>query len=338
MNPQTVTDVASQLVSRAGRNIENLSAAPCPQGGNNRLWRIECASGRYAAKSYFWHPADQRDRLATESSFVAYARKAGIDTVPEIIGCDTAAGIAIYEWIDGVRPDREQIGRRHVEAAARFFRALNNSRASAHLPLASEASFSVNQALERVDLRLPALVALDPVHELDRHALLLIQNISRCWTEVRTQALAQCHANGIDPDAEIDEKTRSISPSDFGFHNALETPHRELRFLDFEYAGWDDPAKMMADFFCQPALPVPLAHWDDFAAEAFAQFPEAVSIELRARILLPAYRLRWCCIALNIFTAVALARRKFADPGFDELDLKRRQLDLANHLSAYSPS
>src|SRR3954468_10224842 len=82
MNPQTVTDVASQLVSGAGRNIENLCAAPCPQGGNNRMWRIECASGRYAAKSYFRHPADERDRLATESIFVAYARKAGIDTVP----------------------------------------------------------------------------------------------------------------------------------------------------------------------------------------------------------------------------------------------------------------
>ena len=83
---------------------------------------------------------------------------------------------------------------------------------------------------------------------------------------------------------------------------------------------------------------MPLAYWSDFAAEAFAEFPEPERIETRARILLPAYRLRWCCIALNIFSSIALARRKFADAGFDELEHKRAQLDLANHLFAYSLS
>ena len=189
-----------------------------------------------------------------------------------------------------------------------------------------------------MDQRLPQLLSLDPDHELDRHALLLIENIARRWTDVRTQALLECAAHGIDPHAEIDAQARTISPSDFGFHNALETAHRELRFLDFEYAGWDDPAKMMADFFCQPALPVPLEHWSAFAADAFADLPDAAAIELRARILLPAYRLRWCCIALNIFSPVALERRRFADPGFDEREMKRAQLDLANHLFAYSLS
>ncbi len=336
MSPHVVTEVASRLVSRAGRDVDNLCAAPCPQGGNNRLWRIECASGRYAAKSYFRHPADQRDRLTTESSFLAYARSVGLNAVPDIIGSDAAAGIAVYEWIDGVRPSREQVGARHVRAAAQFFRALNRNRANAQLPLASEASFSMTQALERVDLRLPPLLALAPSNELDRQALLLIENIARRWTQIRTTALAQCAAFEIDPDRELIEDERCISPSDFGFHNALETPGQTLRFVDFEYAGWDDPAKMMADFFCQPAVPVPLALWNDFAAEAFADFAHPRSIELRARILLPAYRLRWCCIALNIFSPIALARRRFADPGFDELSHKRTQLDLANHLFAYS--
>ena len=336
MSPQTVTDVASRLILLTGRNVDNLCAAPCPQGGNNRLWRIECASGRYAAKSYFRHPADPRDRLATESSFLTYARDAGLEEVPDIIGCDNAAGIAVYEWIDGIRPGREQIGAEHVMAAARFFRALNRSRDRAQLPPASEASFSVSQALERVDLRLSALLALVPAHALDREALLLIQRIAKRWSDLRTQVRSECSVHGIDPDAELVVHERCISPSDFGFHNALETPRQELRFIDFEYAGWDDPAKMMADFFCQPALPAPLAHWSDFARAAFCEFPHPQRIEIRARILLPAYRMRWCCIALNIFSPVALARRRFADPGFDELEYKRRQLDLANHLFAYS--
>lgn len=42
---------------------------------------------------------------------------------------------------------------------------------------------------------------------------------------------------------------------------------------------------MMADFFCQPALPVSLAFWDDVATEAFAEFDDPAGIALRARIL-----------------------------------------------------
>jgi len=88
----------------------------------------------------------------------------------------------------------------------------------------------------------------------------------------------------------------------------------------------------MADFFCQPALPVPLTFWDDFAAEAFAEFDDAAGIALRARIL---RRLNVCVGVASHSTSplpVALARHKSADPGFDELESKRTQLDLANHL------
>ena len=39
-----------------------------------------------------------------------------------------------------------------------------------------------------------------------------------------------------------------ISPSDFGFHNALRTNTGPV-FFDFEFSGWDDPAKTIIDFF-----------------------------------------------------------------------------------------
>ena len=43
-----------------------------------------------------------------------------------------------------------------------------------------------------------------------------------------------------------------ISPSDFGFHNML--IGKKCSFLDFEYAGIDDAAKLICDFICQPDL------------------------------------------------------------------------------------
>ena len=48
---------------------------------------------------------------------------------------------------------------------------------------------------------------------------------------------------GLSMSAALPKETRCLSPSDFGFHNALLEATGKLRFVDFEYAGWDDPAK-----------------------------------------------------------------------------------------------
>src|SRR6185503_11886129 len=46
-----------------------------------------------------------------------------------------------------------------------------------------------------------------------------------------------------------------LSPSDFGYHNAVLADDETVRFFDFEYAGWDDPAKLVCDFFNQVEVP-----------------------------------------------------------------------------------
>ena len=77
------------------------------------------------------------------------------------------------------------------------------------------------------------------------------------WRALRAGALA---ALGRTPPAwagPLGEADRVVSPSDFGFHNALRTEDGRLAFLDFEYAGWDDPAKLVCDFELQPAVPAP---------------------------------------------------------------------------------
>ena len=45
-----------------------------------------------------------------------------------------------------------------------------------------------------------------------------------------------------------------LSPSDFGFHNAILKESGDLVFLDFEYFGRDDPVKLMADFIWHPGM------------------------------------------------------------------------------------
>ena len=42
---------------------------------------------------------------------------------------------------------------------------------------------------------------------------------------------------------------KTVSPSDFGFHNCLRNLDGNLIFFDFEYFGWDDPVKLISDFY-----------------------------------------------------------------------------------------
>src|SRR5205085_6687704 len=108
--------------------------------------------------------------------------------------------------------------------------------------------------------------------------------------------------------------------------NALRLADGALKFFDFEYAGWDDPAKMVADFFCQPECPVPEALYDAFASAVAGEMAQPELHLWRFGLLLPVYRVKWCCIMLNDFLPGGNHRRRFARGELGEEERKRRQL------------
>ena len=296
---------------------------PAPGGGNSRVYIARANGSKYAVKQYFRHRADERDRLGAERSFLEFAAAAGIQTVPRVIASDSDRGLGVYEFIAGRPLGPSDVSAGRVREAARFFLALNAHRAqAAALPLASEACFTVAQHLELVDRRVERLQAIT-----DAAARAFASQLERRWHQIRA-ALAP-RAQVLDQGFE-----RCVSPSDFGFHNALVRESGELAFLDFEYAGWDDPAKMLCDFFAHPALPVPGKHFDEFAATTLAFSAQAAALEARARALRPLFQLKWCCIMLNEFVPGAAERRRFANPQQDEAAARARQLDKAGALLA----
>ena len=101
---------------------------------------------------------------------------------------------------------------------------------------------------------------------------------------------------------------RILSPSDFGFHNILETMG-QLQFFDFEYAGWCDPAKLICDFACQPERQIRPIQAQQFG-EKISENLDLPSTMARFKVLLPLYRLKWCCILLNEFHKKDRERRE----------------------------
>jgi hypothetical protein len=169
-----------------------------------------------------------------------------------------------------------------------------------------------------------------PGDAVDQNALAFVmERLGPAASAYLQWARARAGELGLPCTVPIDNADRCLSPSDFGFHNALQGPDGALQFLDFEYAGWDDPAKTVCDFFCQPACPVSLDFWNAFAADIAQTTTDPELTAQRFTLLLPMYRLKWCCIMLNDFLPAGAGRRRFAIQDCDEAKRKEQQLTKA---------
>lgn len=322
----------SALLRRAGRPASPLRIEPMTSGGNNRVFRVHLGDDSCVAKWYFHGAADGRDRLGSEYAFLERAWASGLRCVPQPLACDRELRVALYEFIDGRRLGAAEIDEARVTEAAHFFAALNDPvrrRGARALAAASEACFSVAAHAAMVDERLARFASLRGNSEVDREAIEYITRLGAIWGELKERIFSSFAKPG---DA-LEERWRCVSPSDFGFHNALLRPDGRLCFLDFEYAGWDDPAKAFGDFFAHPGLPVPRAHRAAFLRVAAAPFDDPEALVARAGLLEPIFRVKWCCIILNEFLPASAERRRFADPHGDADAAKRVQLQKARRLA-----
>jgi hypothetical protein len=280
-------------------------------GKNNRVFRVD---DDRVLKLYHWDPRDPRDRLNAEWMFLSYAWDRGIRTIPQPLARDPDAHAGLYGFIPGHRLPPAELTPRHVAAALDFILAVNRvPRDMSGFAPGSEACFSLRQHIATIERRVDRLGALAPEAPERAAAEALVRDVLQpAWVSVRAATLAGAADAGLDLDATIGVPAQCLSPSDFGFHNAL-ADGDTVRFIDFEYAGRDDPAKLVCDFFCQPEVPVPLSHMPGFVDGLAAGLSLDPAFAERSRLLLDGYRIKWTCIILNDFLPIGAARRTHAD-------------------------
>ncbi len=327
---------AIAALARRGGMGEVLDRLPLPGGGNNRVYRLETTNGPALLKAYFRHESDPRDRLGTEYGFVSFAWKQGIRGVPQPLAFNRGHALGLYEFIDGQRP--ENADQAVLLQLLDFFVAVNgfkNTDDAASLPIASEACFCLADHLEAVEKRVRRVPSMADASPLDRAVRQFVEStVLPGWHAVRAWVEREAHRSASNMALEITRAERCLSPSDFGLHNALRLPDGTLRFVDFEYAGWDDPAKMVCDVFHHPAVPMPREHVSTFidAVGAGVERPDAA--RRRIELLWPVYGIKWVFILLNEFLPVGGQRRGFAQPSLALQERKEAQYDKARRAFA----
>jgi len=295
------------------------------KGGNNRLYRVADSNGILALKSYPCPDDDPRDRIGTEYNALSFLREQGESAVPMPVAIDRSMHVALYQWIDGERIDEPAAA--DLDAALAFVRRLHGYRradGASALPLASEACLSTAELLRQVSAREDKLATVAPREpELADFLVRLHKERDRLAASI----------GGRGEEKELAPQFQTLSPSDFGFHNALRDRDGHIVFLDFEYFGWDDPVKLTADFLLHPGMALDRTARRRFA-DGMAAIHDADS-DFRGRLArqLPLYVLRWCLILLNEFLPERRARRAIAGGG-DHVGATTRQLAKAEVMLA----
>ncbi|WP_315763358.1 MULTISPECIES: aminoglycoside phosphotransferase family protein [unclassified Bradyrhizobium] len=305
--------LAQRLTAEAGRASPR-ALTRLAGGRNNQVYRLDTDDGPLVLKRYFTDARDSRDRLGAEWSFISHAWSRGIRVVPEPLACAPTEQAGLYSFVEGRKLTAAELTPDHVEAAIDFVLAVNERPRPALAP-GSEACFSLADHISTIERRVARLAKLDDDVPHVAEARQFVASLRLIWDAVKGLIEARALLGGLAMDAPLSVDDSCLSPSDFGFHNALIDEAGKLTFLDFEYAGRDDPAKLVSDFFCQPEVPVPLAlhgHFIDRLAQGLGLDAAAVA---RCRLLLDAYQIKWTCIILNDFLPLGAARRAFADTG-----------------------
>jgi hypothetical protein len=314
-----LTQAAARLMQAAGLadTGARLQLQPLTGGANNRVFRVEAGGSVALLKAYFQHPADSRDRLGAEFGFSTFAWNAGVRQLPRPLGCDRTLALGLYEFVEGRRLSPDEVTFEAVGEALDFVRDLNRHTAdpaAQALAPGSEACFSLAEHLQQVERRVERLRQIDEATAVGHDAARFVREaLAPAWASVREDVVRGASRASLSLEAPIAEADRCLSPSDFGFHNALRATHDgRLRFIDFEYAGWDDPAKLVSDFFCQPAVPVPAAYYQPVVDRLVADLALTDGHRQRMALVLPVYQIKWCCILLNELLPRDAARRAFA--------------------------
>ena len=288
LHPPAVLKLAQDVLGTATPTL-----SPVSGGANNRLCRARSATAEIMIKAYHHGAADQRDRFAAEQRFY----QLGLPQTARPLAWDAENRLGVFTVIHGRKLSAWQITADDVKQFCDWICSLQEAEGS-KISSAADACFTMRDHAALLQRRLLRLAEAPGEHAGFRAFVTdeLAPHIQRVL-------------GGIDTS---DQPTpRILSPSDFGFHNALKDDAGRLWFFDFEYAGWDDPAKLLCDFFCQPQVPVSLEHAGFFVA-ALQQATGDAALPGRFRQLLPLHAAKWACILLNEFLKTDADRRSYA--------------------------
>ena len=243
--------------------------------------------------------------MKAEVDFLRYSAHVAQGFAPVLVEVDTSRRCAVMEHIQGDSyPEGCSPCESDLRAAFEFIHRLNSDMELAAEMIkmdAAEGFLSLRQHMTNVRERLSAMRTEHLPHHYQAQARIIIDELY-AHAEVVDRRLELKISSGMVEDT-LNQDGCCVSPSDFGFHNAIHM-QKGVKFIDFEFAGWDDPSKLCIDFVLQQRNPVRLKSID-IAARLFPGRETLMKDRIYA--LTEILSLKWLCIVMGILNPSRLS-------------------------------
>ncbi|MDP7353887.1 MAG: phosphotransferase [Desulfobacterales bacterium] len=288
---------------------------PLGRGGNNRLHRAEFENGdRCAIKNYLHVEGDNRPRIYAEFEHLMACWELGFRNIPQPLF--RTDGFASYSLIEGKPVETPEAS--HMEQVLAFLVDLDGANSDLQrfpVKSAAESRYCLRDFVSRIEARWERINKGCGLAKWGGEVLdFMAGDLELLKKYVIERFFQFVEQENLDLDLKRTPQELILSPSDFGFHNILVDEGGKLYFLDFEYSGWDDPAKLLADFFHHAGQNV---SWECkwFLLERFADHRKWDTGFLRRwYAVIDLIGLEWVLIVLNLADPVEMKRKLFANP------------------------
>lgn len=273
-----------------GYSIEKI--LPINFGKNSNSYAIFTESKKYFLKIYPVTQINNRKRLISELNFLNFLKSNNVNNISSPVNCDKKKNWILFNWINGVKINYPSEA--NCNELIKFICEIQNCKNSINARSifnASEANFTVenhiNHILERIN-KLRIKIKTIKIEKVRTEEILNLLN--EFTLQINQQKIYTYKSN-------IDYKFKILSPSDVGFHNIL-LDKDKLYFIDFEYAGWDDPRKLISDLILQPQYNIPKAYFSTFR-NLFKNDSFSFYVLSDLSVIIRLYRIKWVLIMLN---------------------------------------
>ncbi len=229
---------------------EGVTARRVPGGTNNALYRVEADGACYACKLCV---DDGRHRAAHEYGALRLFQQAGSDVAPKPLGLDERATLlpypaVVYRWLPGT-PLRPPFTAAQLALFLATFQAIHALRPDPSVPDGMDSWFHWFNFAPYLD---------ELAGFLETYGSWLARDLAggEALRERLTRQVDACAAfvaaAGVDPSRE--RVARCMCRVDANLDNTVLGPDGRLRWVDWEYCGWGDPALDLCELRWHAAL------------------------------------------------------------------------------------
>lgn len=213
---------------------------PVSFGRHARVFKVSCGGAEPIALKEYAPDFRTSETLEREFLGLRLLERFGIVGVPKALEQDKDRGVAMYRWEAGTPLSPTD----HDEDV--FDRFIDFLGSCARIPAREFPRWSSTAVRSGISLETRLRQRLEQIpRERDELRMWLESELSPTADELLTKARETLAAT-LRWDEELTQERRILAPAHLGFGNTLETPSRQLVFLNHSGFGQDDPASILA--------------------------------------------------------------------------------------------